>query len=41
MFTYAIAAYRIAGGVASSSAGRADGADMQELQAQEVPEEEE
>jgi hypothetical protein len=38
MFTYAIASYRIAGGVTSSSTGRAD---PQELQAHEVPKEEE
>jgi hypothetical protein len=39
MFTYAIASYRIAGGVASSSTEEQTGTDPQELQAQEVPEE--
>jgi hypothetical protein len=41
MFTYAIASYKIAGGVSSSSTGRADQERSKEIQAQEVLEEEE
>jgi hypothetical protein len=41
MFTYAIASYRIAGGVASSNTGRTDRSRSTRSQAQEVLEEEE